>query len=76
MCSFSCFFANSNVTAAKIVESWNVNTTVTIRWRCQEGKLYRKCQMMHTKHADRAGLNDLSELVIGCEFAVLNAYED
>jgi hypothetical protein len=30
--------------------------------------------MMHAKHADRVGLNDLSELVIGCGFAVLNAH--
>ena len=30
--------------------------------------------MMHTEPADAAGLNDLSGLVIGCGFAVLNAH--
>jgi hypothetical protein len=27
---------------------------------------------MHAKHADRNGLNDLSELVIGCACSVFN----
>ena len=31
-------------------------------------------QMMHAKHADRIGLNDLPGLMTGCEFFVLNAH--
>ena len=30
--------------------------------------------MMHAKHADRIGLNDLPGLMTGCEFFVLNAH--
>src|SRR5271169_413135 len=52
----------------------SANDLATICWqnRKQGRNFLRGCRRMDAKHADRIRLNELSGVVIGCAFTVLN----
>ena len=59
--------------AVNLIHRRHVARTATIRDGIEKKGFERRCQKtIHTEHADRDGLNDLSGLMIGCVFAMLH----
>jgi GxxExxY protein len=57
---------------AGAVDRRSVNASVIVFRQHQQRSILRKCKRMDAKHADVARLNELSRLVIGGAFTVLN----